>query len=130
MKKQIKDMAVYGMPKEQFKGESPYPQSYITEYKDWQRAENKKMAKYIDDLKKETDRIIGRQIVYVKSYGICEIYERRNGVRGLRVKSKINKNYDMIPYLKNENGDIFDVKNILLVYPEMYNFLMGSSHKL
>ncbi len=68
--------------------------------------------------------LINRKIVYCKGCGNYSIYERANGVRGMRFQ---NKTYDMIPYLRDmDGGKLIDIGNIMFM-PELYNFLMKSA---
>ncbi len=104
--KEIKDMAVYGMPKEQFKGESPYPQSrYMAEMRNYQKEFNKKMSKYVDKLRKEYEYIKGREIIYVKGCDGFWLYERRSGIRGARINGT---NHDKTEHfvINNRNVEI------------------------
>ncbi len=59
-------MAVYGMSREKFKGESPYPTSEMVSYKDFQRAGNKKDSvaiKYMNEKDELKKKLIAKEYI-------------------------------------------------------------------
>ena len=70
--------------------------------------------------------ILKDKVIYVKGCGNYWMYERENGIRGMRYN---NRNYDMVPYLRDSGGDrLLDIYNVMMLKHEVYNFLIKSSY--